>query len=120
MKGDGDWRGASQSRVYDCCPEPPNGGSGAPASHSSSRASLECHNAHGAVFEIGGEPGRIARGRDTRLAGADDGDGLVGGKMRKRFFEGTGKSGGGTVYTLPGSRVTTLARLCGLGKPASN
>src|SRR5947199_257682 len=51
-------------------------------------------NAHGAVFEIGGEPGRIARGRDTRLAGADDGDGLVGGKMRKRFFEGTGKSGG--------------------------
>ena len=27
------------------------------------------------------------------MAGADDGDGLIGGKMRKRFFEGPGKSG---------------------------
>jgi hypothetical protein len=43
-----------------------------------------------AVFEKGDELGGIAGGGKTGLAGADDGERFVGGKMGESFFEDAG------------------------------
>jgi len=42
------------------------------------------------VFEEGNQLFGIVGGRETGVAGADDGEGFVGGEMGQSFFEGAG------------------------------
>src|SRR5438132_9262838 len=53
---------------------------------------LRSRGAGDAVFEEGDELMGIAGGRETRLAGADYGEGLACGEMRKSFLESAGET----------------------------
>ena len=67
------------------------GRSGAAPLHMKDLNRLGSGGAGGAVFEKGGELLWIGCGRKTGLAGADDGDRLIGWEMRQGFLKRTGE-----------------------------